>query len=172
MKSMLFALVAGLALLGCGRSKHVVNVNRLLPCQEINVLYVSYAEPYQLATKNRKSSITRLVRGGAYYKLDLGKAKVDKDMTKSEDVFKVTLPNLIVEPQPDPSRSLEFNPKTKLFVNDSGLNRIREMYDAMDREKIIAGTSKPEYLKMAKEQAEEIVSKMLEGLTVEIEWME
>ena len=172
MKCILFAVVVGLALLGCDKQKHVISVNRLLKCQEINVLYVSYAEPYQLATKNGTSSITRLVRGGAYYKLDLCNAKVDKDKAKSDDAIKVTLPKLIIEPQPDPFRSVEFNPKTKLFVNDSGLNRIREMYDAMDREKIIAGTSTPEYLEMAKEQAEEIVRKMLPELKVEIEWVE
>lgn len=174
MKRILLLLSMVLGLFGCNEDKHIISVDCLKKCQEINVLYVAHAEPYRLATASRKSSITRLVRGGAYYKIDLGKIEVSKCKVESEESIVVKLPKLTIEPQPDPVRSVEFAPKTKLFVNDTGLNRIREAYDAMDKEKIATAANQPEYIKMAKEQAEEIVRKMLSGLDVDVEikWAE
>ena len=67
MKRSLLLLSMVLGLFGCNEDKHIISVERLKQCQEINVLYVAHAEPYRLATASRKSSITRLVRGGAYY---------------------------------------------------------------------------------------------------------
>ena len=170
MKKMTLVMLVGMALLGCNDSKHLISIDKLSDCQEINVLYVFHGEHYRLGTQ--KSSIIRLVRGGAYYKLDLSKIKSDKKESKEGESVKVWLPGLKIEPQPDPFRSQEYRPKAKFLVNDTGLNRIREKYDEMDRAKITAAANKPEYIKMAKEQAEEIVRKMLSGLNVEIEWME
>lgn len=170
MAKTVLVLFAGLFVLGCDKPKHIISVDRLLACQEINVLYVTYAEPYSLATARGKSSISRIVRGGAYYKLDLSKVQVSKRTAECGEMIAVRLPKLRIEPQPDSFRSEEFGPRTKLLVNDTGLNRIREAYDEKDREKVVAGTSTSEYLKMAKEQAEEIVRKMLPELKVEIEW--
>lgn len=172
MNRLLLLLFLGLGLFGCNKDKHIISVDRLKQCQEINVLYVAHAEPYKLATASRKSSIMRLVRGGAYYKLDLGKIEVSERKVESGESIVVKLPKLKIEPQPDPVRSVEFDPKTKPLVNDTGLNRIREMYDEMDREKIATAANQPEYIEMAKEQSEEIVRKMLPELTVEIEWAE
>ena len=172
MKKMLSVMFAGMMLFGCNKPKHVISVDRLLACQEINVLYVAYAEPYRLATASRKSSLSRIVRGGAYYKLDLRKVEVSRHETEGGTPITVKMPKLIIEPQPDPVRSVEFDPETGPMVTDSGLNRIREAYDEMDRKKISAAANKSEYIKMAKEQAEEIVRKMLPELTVEFEWKE
>ena len=170
MKKTIFALIVGMMLIGCDEQKHLISISKLSDCQEINVLYVFHGEHYRLGTQ--KSSIIRLVRGGAYYKLDLSKIKSDKREATKDESVKVWLPRLKIEPQPDPFRSQEYRPKAKFLVNDTGLNRIREKYDEMDRAKIAAAANQSEYIKMAKEQAEEIVRKMLHGLKVEIEWEE
>lgn len=165
-------LTAVLALLlagGC-RDKHVISVDRLEAMSKINVLYVGIAEPYRLETKGGKSSLSRLVRGGAYYSVDLSKVKTSAAKIEEGGSVTITLPKPAVEPFPDPTRSVEFNPKTKFLVDDSGLNRMREMYDKMDREKIAAAAGREEYMKMAMEQAEKILRDMLPELKVEIVW--
>lgn len=159
-----------LALAGGCRDKHVISVERLEAMSKINVLYVGIAEPYRLETKGGRSSLSRLVRGGAYYSVDLSRVKTSAKRVEEGGSITITLPQPMVEPFPDPTRSVEFNPRTGFLVNDSGLNRIREMYDEKDREKIVAAAGREEYMRMAKEQAEKILRDMLPELKVEIVW--
>lgn len=169
MKQFLIAVFVVSLLSGCGE-KHYVTVDRLEAMQKINVLYVAVAEPYRLGTTGGKTTLSRLVRGGAYYSIDLSSAKLSSSMVEIGESLTLTLKEPAVEAFPDPTRSVEFNPQTKLLVNDSGLNRIREMYDAKDREKIIQAATNSEYMKMAKEQAEKIIHGMLPELKVTIVW--
>ena len=164
-------LLIGALFSGCDE-KHLISVDRIVWESKINVLYVSIAIPYRLETEGGKSSLSRLVRGGAYYSIDLAKVEPSKNQIEEGEPITLKVPIPRVEPKPDPLRSVEFNPQTKLFINDSGLNRIREMYDEKDREKIKSEALKPEYMRMAKEQAEKIFKDMLRELRVSIEWVE
>ena len=170
-KRLMLLIVITSMLSGCGRGpKHMISVDKLEAMDKINVLYVALSEPYRLVTKNGKTSLSRIVRGGAYYRVDLSKIKVNKSKVEEGECITVELPEPSIEAFPDPTRSIELKPKTKWFVNDTGLNRIREMYDATDREKIYAAASKPEYVKMAREQTEKILRGMLSGVHVTFKW--
>lgn len=164
-------LLIGSLFSGCNE-KHLISVDRIEWESKINVLYVSIAVPYRLATEDGKSSLSRLVRGGAYYSIDLSRVKTSENKIEEGGSIILKVPIPMVDPKPDPLRSVEFNPQTKLFIDDSGLNRIREMYDAKDREKIEIEAAKPDYMRMAKEQAEKIIKDILPELKVSIEWVE
>lgn len=160
-------------LAGCDNGKHVISVDRLEKLCKINVLYVAVAEVYRLATPDESVALSRLVRGGAYYSIDLSLMKLDKRNAEEGDTVSIKLPAPIIESYPDPARSVEFKPYVKLFYKpDSALKLFRESYDAKDREKISVAANKPEYMKMAKEQAEKILRDMLPELKVKIEWLD
>lgn len=171
MKGLICLVVAAFALGGCDSgTKHMMTVDKLMNMAKVKVLYVAIAEPYRLGTKNGKSSLCRIVRGGASYTVDISRMNASKSRVKEGDSVELELPEPSIEAFPDPIRSEELNPKTKLLVNDSGLNRIREMYDEKDRKKIIAVANKPEYVKTAKDQAEKILRAMLPGVDVTVKW--
>ena len=159
------------ALLGCGE-KHYITVDGLESMSKINVLYVAVADVYCLEMPDCSTQLSRLVRGGAYYSIDLSRVDVNPAKVEAGGKVEISLPNPSIEAFPDPRRSLEFKPKVKLGYKDSGLNKIRGMYDQKDQEKITAAANKPEYIKMAKAQGEKILRDMLPELKVSIKWRE
>lgn len=171
MKKILSFVFCAALFLGCGE-KHYITVDRLVSMSKINVLYVAVAEVYSLETKDGSTALSRLVRGGAYYSIDLSKIKISPAKVESGAKVEISLPTPSLESFPDPRRSIEFKPKVKVLVNDKGLKKIRELYDQKDKEKIAAAASKPEYMKMAKKQGEKILRDMLPELKVSIKWRE
>lgn len=171
-RRLILLVVVAFILGGCDSgTKHTMTVDSLQKMAKINVLYVAIAERYQLETENGKSSLWRIVKGGAYYSINMEEIEVISESNgKNGDRIKLELPEPSIEEYPDPTRSVEWRPKTKLFVNDSGLNRIREMYDAKDREKITAAANQAKYVKMAKEQAEKILRDILPKVDVTVKW--
>lgn len=173
MKMSLFFSVcmAAMLLCGCGeKERHVITVDHLRSMSKINVLYVSAAEVYKIETANGKTSLSRLVRGGGYYSIDLSECKVSsKEASEGQEVT-IRLPAPKVEPKPDPKRSVEFNPRVRLGYTDSALNRIREQYDKEDCKKIKEAVSTSEYMEKAKAQAEKVLCNMLPELKLTVVW--
>jgi len=124
MRQLIALFLVCMMLLGCER-KHIISVDRLEAMSKINVLYVAIAEPYRLATENEKTSLCRLVRGGAYYSIDMSQVKTNAREVEKGGSITVILPKPMIESFPDPTQSIEFKPKTRLLINDTGLNRIR-----------------------------------------------
>ncbi len=167
-----FLVVVFFAVIMLGdEERHIITVNRLEAMSKINVLYVAIADLYTLETE-KGSSLSRLVRGGAYYSIDLSKIKTNKQKAQEGDEIIITLPCPTIESFPNPSKSVEFRPKTGFLVNDTGLNRIREMYDGKDREKIKKIAEQPEYMRMAKVQTEKVLRDILPELKVAIKWVD
>ena len=171
MKKILMIAMCATIFCGCGE-KHIISVDRIEAMSKINVLYVAIAEIYELGLEDGSTSLSRLVRGGAYYSIDLSKIKASTTKVEEGGRVEISLPSPSVEPKPDPGRSKELAPKVKFLYTDAGLNKIREEYDAYDRKKITAAANKPEYMKMAKMQAEEVLRSMLPELKVTIKWKE
>lgn len=174
MKRLMLFVLCVTVLAGCEkRGKHVISVDRLVTQSKITLLAVAVAEVYKLATPDESVTLSRLVRGFAYYSIDLSQMKVDKRNAEAGDNILIRLPAPSIESYPDPEKSVEFKPDVKLLYKpDSALKLFRESYDAKDREKIRGAANKLEYMKMAKEQAEKILRDMLSGLNVKIEWLD
>lgn len=173
MKMSLFfsACMASMLLCGCGE-RHVITVDRLRSMSKINVLYVSAAEVYKIETANGKTSLSRLVRGGGYYSIDLSLCEVSSKEASEGQAVTIRLPPPKVDPKPDPKRSVEFKPRVRIGYTDSALNHIREQYDKEDRKKITEAVSTSEYMRMAKAQAEKVLRDMLPELKLSVEWMD
>lgn len=172
MRKTLTILLALIGVCGCDpESKHEIVVDKLIPKSEMNVLWVTYSEPYTLATKSGKSRLSRIVRGGAYYRLDLGKITLNPSVVEDGGKVAVTLPGLRIEPMPDSMKSESFRPKTDPLVADNGYKKLQEALPEYDKKKIEKGCAKAEYKKIAKEQAERILRDMLEpAVKVEFRW--
>lgn len=171
MKNILLLIVAlGVSLMsgcgGCDGQSHSVNVEGLHQMSSINLLYVSVAEILKAHTRDYKTEMTYLVRGGAYYQLDLTKVKAtldpqEDDQNNNEKKMVIELPEPTIYPVADQTRSEEWKVGTSAFINDVALNKIREQLPMKANEVVMKAAKQEEYMKSAKEQAEAIIKKLL-----------
>lgn len=181
MKNILLLIVAlGVSLMsgcgGCDGQSHSVNVEGLHQMSSINLLYVSVAEILKAHTRNYKTEMTYLVRGGAYYQLDLKKVKVTSDpqeegnQNNNEKKMVIKLPEPTIYPVADQTRSEEWKVGTSAFINDVALNKIREQLPMKANEVVMKAAKQEEYMESAKEQAETIIKKLLPRYNLTFDW--
>ena len=70
-KAKLIAFAALLSLCGCTRTSHDVGIEGIREVGKVNVLYVGVAETMRMSSQSGNTSMLWLVRGGAFYQIDL-----------------------------------------------------------------------------------------------------
>ena len=167
----LMSLVALLTLCGCvEKERHYVNISAITELKNLNVLYVTVAEQLTLSSSSGKTWVKYLVRGGAFYSINLESVDCDKKIVKEEEtlVLKLDVPAIY----PCANEITEYDQYTAPFVTDKSLDGLRAK-SADEANKLVAKVARnDEYMKMAKEQSESVLKSILPGVEIKIEWCE
>ena len=159
MRNVLFAAVALplLSICGCTKTSHDVGIEGIREVGKVNVLYVGVAETMRMSSQSGNTSMLWLVRGGAFYQIDL------KGMAfhKEGGTWVVELDPPEVYAVADMKRTKLHDARTSLGYTDKALNKMMEQVSDRANEVVAKAASGGEYMKMAKEQAEAVVVQMV-----------
>jgi len=155
--AILIAAAALLAICGCTRTSHDAGIEGIREVGKVNVLYVGVAETMKMSSQSGNTSMLWLVRGGAFYQIDLR----DMSFRKEGEKWVVELDAPEVYAVADMKRTKLHDARTSLGYTDKALNKMMQQVSDRANEVVEKAASGAEYMKMAKEQAETVIRQMV-----------
>ena len=155
------------AICGCGnKSQNTLEITGLKEIGKINVLYVSIAETMKISSKSGRTWEKWLVRGGAYYQIDLRNVQIKDE----GNCINVTLAEPSVYPVANMGRSKPFASGKAMFVTDKALNQMTRHAPEEANRVVAKAACGEEYMSMAKDQAKNVLQQMMGGRKISVKW--
>lgn len=159
---------AMILLLFCGCGSDVSNnteITGLEKIGKINVLYVRIAETMDLSSKSGRTWQMWLVRGGAFYQIDLERVKMNDVGNKIE----ISIDEPSIYPVANMKRTKPFASGTAIGITDKTYNEMTRRASTEANKTVAKAARSKEYMDMAKDQAHEVLKQML-GKEVALKW--
>ena len=155
-----------LSLCGCGgRGRNTAEISGLEKMGKVNVLYVSIAETMKLQSKSGRTWQNWLVRGGAFYQIDL--KKVNREYLEKGEI---SMPEPVVYPVANMEKTKPIAAGTDPGITDKAFNKMTTQVSTEATKIVEKAALNEEYMKIAKGQAEEVMKKMLGRDEITISW--
>ena len=160
-----FAMIP-LLLCGCGSDvRNNTEITGLEKIGKINVLYVGVAETMNLSSKSGRTWQKWLVRGGAFYQIDLERVKMNDVGNRIE----VIIDEPSVYPVANMKRTKPFASGTAIGITDKIYNEMTHRVSTEANKTVAKAARSKEYMDMAKDQAYKVIKQML-GKEVALKW--
>ena len=158
---------------GCGSDvRNNTEITGLEKMGKINVLYVGVAETMDLSSKSGQTWQKWLVRGGAFYQIDLEKIEIEKhnkgEHNKS-DRIRIILDKPSVYPVANMEKTKTYDSGTAYGITDKAYNEMMRRVSTEANKVVAKAAHREEYMNMAKDQAQKVMKQML-GKDVELTW--
>ena len=159
-------VMLSLLLCGCGSDvRNTAEITGLEKIGKINVLYVGVAETMDLSSKSGRTWQKWLVRGGAFYQIDLEKVK----MNDVGDRIQITIEEPSVYPVANMKKTKPFASGTAIGITDKAFNEMTRRVPTEANKTVAKAARSKEYMDMAKDQAYKVIKQMC-GKEIALTW--